>query len=134
LAEGDRICRRAFSALKDETDNDRAMQALYHTGVWLLQHVQNQSDRLELARSCLERAVGNLRAAEYAEIRAAALANLATVLLLQEQGSRELNRVRARDSLNEALRILRSLPATPEREERIGLILMNRVRSGLEPD
>jgi hypothetical protein len=69
-----------------------------------------------------------------AELRSAALANFATVLLLQERGSRELNRVRARDSLDEALRILRSLPATPEREERIGLILMNRIRSGLGTD
>src|SRR5207302_8903962 len=51
---------------------------------------------------------------------------------LFRSGSRDLNRVRARASLDEALRILRSLPATPEREERIGLILMNRVRSGLE--
>jgi hypothetical protein len=108
-----------------------AVQAVYHAGVWLLQHAQNDADRLELAGTCFERAIGNLQTTEYAELRAAALANLATVLLLHERGSRELNRVRARDSLNEALRILRALPATPEREERIGLILMNRMHSGL---
>jgi hypothetical protein len=131
VARGDRICRRAFSALKDETGNDRAMQAVYHVGVWLLEHTQNHPDRLDLAGACFQRVMGNLQATEYAELRAAALANFATVLLHQEKGSRELNRVRARDSLNEALRILRSLPATPEREERIGLILMNYMRGGL---
>lgn len=75
--------------------------------------------------------MGAIHASEYAEVRAATLANFATVLLVQERGSRELNRVRARDCLEEALRILRSLPVTPEREEQIGLIVMNRVRCGL---
>jgi hypothetical protein len=100
-------------------------------GVWLLQHTQNHADRLDLAGACFERAIANLQAIEYAELRAAALANFASFLLLQERGTRELNRIRARDSFNEALRILRSLPVNPEREERIGLILMNRERSGL---
>ena len=103
-------------------------------GVLAKNNSQNHADRLELAGTCFERAIGNLQATEYAELRAAALANFASVLLLQERESPELDRLRARESLNEALRILRSLPATPEREKRIGLILMNRMRSGLEPD
>jgi hypothetical protein len=134
VARGDRICRRAFSALKDQTGSNTAMQAVCHVGVWLLQHAENNPDRLDLAGDAFERVFGTLRTTEYAELRAGALANFATVLLLQKRGSRELNRVRARDSLDEALRILRSLPYTPEREERIGLILMNRVRSGIGTD
>lgn len=127
-ARGDRICHRAFSAFKDQTGNDSAMQAVYHVGVWLLQHAENNPYRLDLAGAAFERALGTLQATEYAELRAAALANFATVLSLQKGGPWELNRVRARDSCDEALRILRSLPATPELEERIGLILMNRMR------
>jgi tetratricopeptide (TPR) repeat protein len=131
VARGDRICRRIFSAFKDQTGNNNAMQAVYHAGVWLLQHAERNSDRLELAGAAFERALGTFKATEYAELRAAALTNFATVLLLQKKGSRELIRVRARDSLDEALRIMRSLPSTPEREERIGLILMNRMRSDI---
>jgi hypothetical protein len=104
------------------------MQAIYHVGVWLLQHSDTNPDRLDSAAAAFERVFGTLQATQYAELRAAALANFATVLLLQKPGSWDVNRVRARDSFDEALRILRSLPATAEREERIGLILMNRTR------
>lgn len=51
---------------------------------------------------------------------------------MSEHGKNELNRIRARNNLDEALRILRSLPHTREREERIGLILMNRTQSEIE--
>jgi tetratricopeptide (TPR) repeat protein len=127
VVQGDRICRRAFAALNNQTGNHSAIQAIYHVGVWLLQHAENKPDRLDLSGAAFERVFGTLQATEYAELRAAALANFATVLLLQKRGSRELNSVRARDSFDEALRILRSLPATPEREEWIGLILKNRM-------
>ena len=129
---GDRICRRALSVLQDYTDSNRAMQAVANVGTWLLQHAQERPDRLDLARHAFERALKSLQVTDYAELRAGILANFATVLLLQGGVSREINRIRARDSLHEAIRILRSLPASPEREERIGLILMNCVRSGLE--
>lgn len=130
-ARGYVICRRVFSAFKDQTGHDSAMQAFYHAGVWLLQHAENDPDRLESAGVAFESVFGNLEPAKYAELRSAALANFATVLLLQKRGSQELNRIRARESLDEALRILRSLPATPEREERIGLLVMNRTRFGI---
>jgi hypothetical protein len=87
-------------------------------------------DLLELAGVSFERVLGATRSPKYAEVRASTLANFATVLLLQKRGSQELNRVRACDCLDEALRILRSLPDTPEREEAIGMIIMNQVRSG----
>jgi tetratricopeptide (TPR) repeat protein len=134
VERGDRICRRALSVLKDHTNSDTAMQVVYHVGTWLLQHADGYPDRADLAGAAFERVLGHLQATDYPELRAAALANFATVLLLRERGTRELNRVRARDSLEEALRILRSLPPTPEREERIGLILMNYGHSGFGID
>ncbi len=107
------------------------MKANQEVAVWLLRNAENRPDRVELSGVALERLLGATHSPQYAEIRAGALANLATVLLLQGPGPRDLNRVRAGDCLAEALRILRSLPATPEREEQIGLILTNQVRSGL---
>lgn len=67
----------------------------------------------EGAGTAFERVFGTLRARKYAELRAGAVTNLASVLLLQDRGSRELNRVRACTGLDEAVRTIRSLPRTP---------------------
>jgi hypothetical protein len=129
---GDRICRDALAALGEHTDNQSAMQAVANVGTWLLQHARERPDRLGQARQAFEIALASLLAVEYAEIRAGILANFATTLLLEQRRSHDLDRIRARDSLHEAVTILRSLPATPEREEQIGMILMNGVRAGFE--
>jgi hypothetical protein len=129
---GDSICRRALSALNDYPDNSNAMQAVSNVAAWLLEHAHGHPDRLDLARPAFERALKSLQATSHAELRAGILANFGTALLLQQGGSGEMNRIRARDSWHEAIRILRSVPSTAEREERIGLILANFVRSGLD--
>lgn len=131
---GEGICRRALAVLQSETGNESAAQAVHHVGTWLLRRASGHPEYLDLAETAFERTLASLQASDYPELRAAALANFAAVLLMQDRGSRELNRVRARDSLDEALRILRDLPTTPEREEWIGLILTNRIRSDLGGD
>lgn len=130
---GNSICRRALAVLQGHVENDSAMQALHHIGVWFLDHASTRPDNLALAGGAFERVFTSLQAPEYAEVRAAALANFATVMLQKKEGVRELNRVRAHDSLDEALRVLRSLPSTAERDERIGIILMNRMLSDFGP-
>jgi tetratricopeptide (TPR) repeat protein len=131
LESADAICQRALALFQNYPDNKSGMKAAYDIGNWLLRHSQKRSHRLALAGVAFERVLAGTRASEYIEVRAATLANFATVLLLQELGPRELNRIRARDCMDEALRLLRSLPQTPQREEQMGLILMNRARSGL---
>ena len=66
-----------------------------------------------------------------AEVRAAALGNLATVLVLRQDEVESARRERASSCLEEALRILRSLPPTPERDEQIGRLFANQSLSGL---
>jgi len=127
----DEICRRALAAFNNHGENESGMRANYETGLWLLQHAEKRDDRLEMAGLAFERVLSAMRAPQYAELRARTLGNMATVLLLQRRGSRDLNRVRARDCMDEALRIMRSLPVTPERESIIGLIQMNKICSGL---
>jgi tetratricopeptide (TPR) repeat protein len=129
-AKGDQICQRALDTFKEHAHTQSAMKANYEIGLWLLRHSENHPDRLALAGLAFEHLLASLPATEQLDSRAAALGNLATVLLLQRTGSLELNRVRARKCMDEALRILRSLPATPERERAIGLILTNQIRSG----
>jgi tetratricopeptide (TPR) repeat protein len=129
-ARADEICRRALAAFKDHPEKGSGMKIHHEVGLWLLRHAESFPHRLEIASVAFERVLGATRSPQYADLRAGTLANFATVLLLHRRGSRELNRVRARDCLDEALRILRSLPGTPEREEQIGLIIMNQVRSG----
>jgi tetratricopeptide (TPR) repeat protein len=123
--QGDLICRRALSSLRLETTSADAVHAIFQIGNWFLQHAKTNPDRLALAGESFELVIGSLQAIGDAELRAAAFANLATVRLLDEHGVAELNRVRARENLNEALRIMRALPPTPELEERIGLVLIN---------
>jgi hypothetical protein len=131
-AQGVLLCRRAIAVLKDLKNKPSAMQAVFHVGVWLLSNAGNDGDCVDLAKSVFERVLEALPPSEFSEIRAATLANFATVLLVQKSGSRELNLVRARSSLEEALRIFRSLPATAEREQYIGLILQNRMQIDIE--
>jgi hypothetical protein len=111
---GDPICRRALFVLQDYTDSNSAMQAVANIGTWLLQHAQARPDRFDLARHAFEQAPKSPHVTDHAELRAGVLANFATVLLLRKGVSREANGIRARDGLREAIRILRSLPASPE--------------------
>jgi tetratricopeptide (TPR) repeat protein len=125
------ICRRALAAFRDLEEDQYGMQVNQHVALWLLRHAETRQDRLELAQVAFERLLVASRAARYADLRAGSLANLATILLLKQGINQDVNRARARDCMNEALKILRSLPSTPEREEQTGLIIMNQVRSGL---
>jgi tetratricopeptide (TPR) repeat protein len=128
--QGDLICRRALSSLRTETANSDAVETIFQIGIWLLQHAKANPERLTLGGKCFELVIGSLQAIGDCELRAAAFANLATVHLLDEGGGVELNRIRARENLNEALRIMRTLPRTPNLEERIGLALMNLMQIG----
>lgn len=125
----ERICRRAVNTFKDQGHSEGAMRVNHEISLWLLRHSQDCPERLDLAGEVFERLLTHLSRSEYPDARASALANFATVLLLKGDGSRELNAVRARDCMDEALRILRSLPSTAKREEQVGLILRNRVVS-----
>lgn len=129
-AKAEMICRRALVTFKDQAEDEHGMRVNHEVALWLLRHAETQ-DRLELAQVAFERVLVASRASRYADLRADSLANIAAILLLKQGANHDVNRARARDCMNEALKILRSLPSTPEREEHAGLIIMNQVRSGL---
>lgn len=83
----------------------------------LLPNAETRAGRLEMAGVAFERVLSAMCAPQCGEVRAGTFENMATVLLLQQRGSRDLDRVRARDCMDEAQRLVRSLPVTPERKE-----------------
>jgi hypothetical protein len=84
-----------------------------------------------LAGLAFERVLETATDPRLAEVRTGALGNLATVLLLRQDGSESERRARAGSCVEEALRILRSLPPTPKRDEQIGRLFANQTLSGL---
>jgi tetratricopeptide (TPR) repeat protein len=127
----DRIAKRALAWFEKTSDVTAAVKTNGRVGLWLLSHSEGRPDRLELAGIAFERVLEVAHEPHAAEARASALANLATVLLLRKDGSEDQHRARAGSCIKQALRILRSLPPTPERDEQIGRIAANQTLSGL---
>jgi tetratricopeptide (TPR) repeat protein len=131
-ASGEAICRRALNVFKGRLGGEGGTLVYCEVGIWLLRHVEGDPERMELAGRAFEEVLPVLRPSENTGERASVLANLATVLLARNNGSRESDRLRAMQCMDEAVRLLRSLPSTPEIQEQIGFIAMNRIRNNLE--
>jgi tetratricopeptide (TPR) repeat protein len=127
---GEAIARRALLALQGHAERTSVIRTNGEVATWLLKNSERRPGLLELVETALGRVLEATNSPEYSEVRAGALANLATFYLIRPSASKELDRARADDCLIEAVRILRSLPPTPERDANIGQILMNRTRSG----
>jgi tetratricopeptide (TPR) repeat protein len=129
--QADTIVRRALVTFEKCVDLAATIKTYGQVGLWLLTNSQGHPDRLQLAGLAFERILEATTDPRLAEMRAATLGNLATVLLLRQDGLERARRERASSCIEEAVRILRSLPSTPKRDEQIGRLIANQTLSGL---
>lgn len=105
--------------------SDGAVMTDAEVGLWLMAHHQGDPDRLIMAENAFERTLADVTQPHLSELRAAALGNLAVVLLIGDDKFRRGGRDRARSLITEALGILEALPPTPERNAQIGRLVAN---------
>ena len=124
--------RCMLASLDRYAEEPAVFQAIGQAGIWLFRRSDGRPERLDLARVLFERVLKTERASVDRDARAAFLGNLATICFLDKDASREASRARGAKYLQEAIELLSSLPATPDRARQLGLLFMNQTQSGLE--